>query len=249
MPSALTAPIYNDVRYYLGDPQVPRSIKNVRQSTMEAMRRVGTPVLLKRRYTPGDVDKGVAQVSPARDTTFGASRQNDPLSYGVGFVSLDTQPGEWWDPATQTLTVTDQFANAPTNTAVPAPRYRGYGPGFLTYVILPDRPEDVFRIDPRGVMTQIQQAKLQLPWWPIVGDSDIMIVVDLDQAGRIANAYERYVLHQVQPITMRGMDRSGRRETTSANAGGNRFWVGQECEASMIPENSNNPIYNVEIDR
>lgn len=249
MPSALYAPIYNDVRYYYGDPQVPRGIKNVRVSTMEAMRRVGTPVLLKRRYTTGDIDKGLAQASPARDTGFGQSRQNDPVSNGVGFVSLDTQPGEWWDPATQLLLITGQFDNPPTETAVPAPRYRGYGPGFLTYVILPDRPEDVFKIDPRGVMTQIQQAKVQLPWWPIVGDSDVMIVVDLDDAGRIANTYERYVLHQVQPITMRGLDRSGRRETPIADAGGNRFWVGQECEASMVPENANNPIYNVETDR
>lgn len=249
MPSALLSSIYKDVRYYYGDPQVPRDIKNMRVSTMEAMRRAGTPVLLKRRYTPGDIDVGDAQVSPARDSTFGQTRQDDPASNGVGFVSLDAQPGEWWDPATQTVTVTDQYANPPTDTAVPAPRYRGYGPGFLTYVILPDRPEDVFKIDPRGVMTKVQQAKVQLPWWPIVGDSDIMVVVDLDDAGRIANAYERYVLHQVQPITMRGMDRSGRRESPVADAGGNRFWIGQECDASMVPENSNNPIYNVEIDR
>ena len=95
------------------------------------------------------IDAGDAQVSPARDSTFGQTRQDDPASNGVGFVSLDTTPGEWWDPATQTVTVTNQYANPPTDTAVPAPTYRGYGPGFLTYVILPDRPEDVFKIDPR----------------------------------------------------------------------------------------------------
>lgn len=247
MPSSLTSPIYTDVRYFLGDAQVPREIKNQRNYTMEAMRRMGTPVLLKRMYTSEDVDQGNAQQSPFMDSVYKQSRQNDPVSYGTGFVSLDTQPGEWYDTATQKFAITDPHSTAPTPTSVPAPRYRGYGPGFLTYVILPDRPEDVFKITPQGVMTQIQQAKVQLPWWPIMGDNDLLITVSLDNGGNIVQAYERYLLKQVMPITMRGMDRSGRREVSSPNAGGNRYWVGQECEANKIP--LFDPLYGVEIDR
>jgi hypothetical protein len=51
----------------------------------------------------------------------------------------------------------------------------------------------------------------------------------------------------VQPITMRGNDRFGRREVLGANLAGNRFWIGQECEATKVPDYD--PIYQVEADR
>lgn len=246
MPSSLATPIYTDVRAYLGDDQIPREIKNQRRSTVDAMRYVGTPVLLKRMYTPEDADLGVAQKSPNMDSTYKQARHADPLSYGVGYCSIDTQPGEWYDPATGNLFVTGAAA-PPQTSYLAAPRYRGYGPGFLTYAILPDRPEDVFKITTQGVMVRTQNAKVQLPWWPLVGDNDLMVVVDLDDHGMIANTYERYQLKMVTPITMRGMDRRGRREITGANAGGNRYWIGQECEAVKVP--TFDPIYQVEVDR
>jgi hypothetical protein len=260
MPSALSGPTYTDVRFYYGDDQIPRDVVNLRQSTMEAMRRLGTPVLIKRMYTAEDVDLGQAQPSPAQDVIYKQSRHNDPLSYGVGFCSIDTQPGEWYDPVTFEVVVTDVSGQSPVVTPdfenfeeprtnlLPAPRYRGYGPGFLTYVILPDRPEDVFKLTPQGAMIRTQTAKLQLPWWPLVGDNDLMIAVELDNAGNITETFERYQLKQVMPITMRGEDRSGRREISHANVGGNRYWVGQECEAVKVMPLSD-PIYSVETDR
>lgn len=248
MPSALPYPIYTDVRLYYGDDQLPREIKTIRQSTSDAIRYTGTPVLLKRMYTAEDVDEGTAQAVATLDPIYGQVRHADPLSYGVGFSSIDTQPGEWYDPANPTqLYITDINAPPPQPTYVAAPRYRGYGPGYLTYVVLPDRPEDIFKLTPQGALARTQQAKLQLPWWPLVGDNDLMIVVDLDDAGRILNTYERYQLKMVQPITMRGIDRSGRREFAGANAGGNRYWIGQECEATKVP--TYDPIYQVEADR
>lgn len=256
MPSSLVSPIYQDVRFYLGDPSAPRDILRQRQYAQEALQRMGTPVLLKRMYTSLDVDQGVAQVSPGQDVIYRQSRHNDPLSYGVGFCSIDTQEGEWYDTQTLELYVTG-FGEGPPQptyegqTFAPAPRYRGYGPGFLTYAVLPDVPEDVFKLTPQGAMFHTQQARLQLPWWPIVGDNDLLVIVELDDAGRIAQTYERYTLKQVNPITMRGLDRSGRREYTGAgapDAGGNRFWVGQQCEAAYVPQLTD-PIYSVEVDR
>lgn len=252
--------MYVDVRYWYGDDQVPRDIVNQRQYTMEAMRRMGTPVLLKRMYTTEDVNLGNAQRSPAWDSIYNQVRHDDPLSHGVGFCSIDTQPGEWYDPVTFEITTTDISGQAPVTPVdpedfyeastkmLPAPKYRGYGPGFLTYVILPDRPEDVFKLDPRGAMIRIQNAKLQLPWWPLVGDNDIMIAVQLDDAGNIIESFERYQLKQTTPITMRGDDRFGRREVSGANVGGNRYWVGQECEAVKVMPLTD-PIYDVEVDR
>lgn len=254
MPSALYSPIYQDTRYYLGDAQIPRDIKLMRQSNMEMMQRMGAPVLVKRMYTIEDVDASPprAQYSPAWDTIYKQVRHNDPLSNGVGFCSLDTQPGEWYDPVTFAITVTDPDAHNPGDgtldgLSLPAPRYRGYGPGFLTYAILPDRPEDVFKLDAQGVLTRTQNAKAQLPWWPLLGDNDLLITVEIDRAGLITASYERYQLKMVQPITMRGNDQRGQREFGQANAGGNRFWVGQETEMELVPKFD--PIYQVEIDR
>lgn len=255
MPSALSSPIIQDVRYYYGDPQIPRDIWRMRKSTMETMQRLGTPVLLKRIYTIRDVETNPprAQLSPSWDPDYEGVRANDPVSNGVGFTSIDTAPGEWYDPVTFDLTITNPYAQnpgyeSPDGPFLPAPMYRGYGPGFLTYVILPDRPEDVIKIDPAGILARTQEAKLQLPWWPLVGDNDLMITVELDDAGRITDSFERYQLKQVQPISMRGLDRSGRREFHGANASGNRFWVGQECDAVRVA-NPQDAIYNVEIDR
>lgn len=252
MSSALISPIYNDVRFYYGDSQIPRDIMRQRKSSLEMMQRMGTPVLIKRIYTYDDVEAGNAQLSPSWDEDYENVRARDPLSNGVGFTSIDTTPGEWYDPANFSLTITDPFggnpgSGSPDGLFIPAPTYRGYGPGFLTYVILPDRPEDVIKIDPAGVLSRTQEALVQLPWWPLVGDNDIMITVRLGNSGIIEESYERYQLKQVQPITMRGSDRNGRRENNLANASGNRYWIGQQCEAVKVPDFD--PIYNVEIDR
>jgi hypothetical protein len=97
-------------------------------------------------------------------------------------------------------------------------------------------------------MTQTQNAKTQLPWWPLVGDNDLLIAVALDDGGLITETFERYQLKMVTPISMRGRDRSGRREIPGALAGGNRYWIGQECEAVKVMPLSD-PIYEVETDR
>ncbi len=167
----------------------------------------------------------------------------DFLSFGVGYVSVDTQPGEWYDPATNQVYAS---ATIPNPTYKPAPKYRGYGPGFLTYAILPDRQEDVFKLTPQGAMVRQQTATVQLPWWPQVGDNDFLACVRLFNNGRIAQTYERYQLKMVTPITMRGYDRGGNREF-EANAGGNRFWVGQQCELVKVP--NNDILYQLETDR
>lgn len=242
----LPQPLYNDVRYFYGDPSVPRDIRRLRVSTMETMRRFGTPVLLKRVYTARDKDNGRALVSPAMDTDYVQTRDHDPLSHGVGFVGPDLSPTEWYDPVTYEI-LNSPDPTDPNGTPIQAPLYRGYGPGFLTYAILPDRPEDVFKLNPQGVLTRTQDAHVQLPWWPLVGDNDIMITVQLNRAGKIVDSFERYQLKQVTPITMRGTDMGGYREFPGANAGGNRFWVGQECEAVKVPDED--AIYDVEIDR
>lgn len=242
MPSALLQPIYKNTIRYTGDVGVPWEIQRRRKQTMETMRRMGTPVLLKHQYNTDDVDKGVAQISPNFDTVYMQSVHDDPLSYGIGYTSVETTHGEWINPETRELEITDN----PEEGWIAAPTYRGYGPGYLTYVILPDAPEDVFKHTEEGALLHTQQAIVQLPWWPVSGDNDLLIVCEIDATEKIVETFERYQLKKVSPITMRGKDRWGRREVQSV-AAGNRFWVGQRCEASKALETD--PIYEVEVDR
>lgn len=243
MVSILTSPIYTDVRNYYGDAQTPEEIRNMRQSSADAYMRMGTPVLLKKRYNAEDVELGVAVEAASLDPIYGqATYATDTLSYGVGYCSLDTQPGEWYNPTDGSLVAAPV---QPSNTVV-APRYRGYGPGFLTYAILPDRPEDAWKLTPQGALIRQQTAMVQLPWWPQVGDNDLLITVQVAPNGYVTQAFEFYQLKMVTPITMRGLDRGGNREF-AANAAGNRFWVGQQAEMVKIP--SNDITCQVEIDR
>lgn len=242
MPSALQSPEYNNVIHYLGEGIVPQNIKRRRRQTMEVLRRMGTPVLIKHMYNIDDVAKGIATESPNFDTTYKQSAQSDPISYGVGYISVETQAGEWID--------TEGNLRIQPNKEEgwePAPKYRGYGPGYLTYVILPDAPEDVFKRTPQGLLLHTQLSRVQLPWWPYVGDMDLLITVELDAQERITEAIDRYRLHKVTPVTMRGLDRHGQREFGAPNAGGNRYWIGAQCEANR--ELDTDAVYNVEWDR
>lgn len=247
MPSILSAPIYTDVRDYLGDPQIPRDVQNLRLSNHEVMERMGTPVIVKRIYTIEDVENGVAQQTPVNfDDIYGQSTYvDDQLSYGVGFCSVETQDGEWYDPTTGKLYVSN---TQPDPSYLPAPKYRGYGPGFLTYAILPDRPEDVLKFTPQGTLVRQQDAIIKLPWWPMVGDNDLVVVVEINPDATVAKAYERYQLKMVTPVTLRGNDRQGKREFDST-AGGNRYWIGQQANMERVPYSTTEPIYQVEIDR
>src|SRR5579884_308220 len=119
----LNPPTYQDVRVYTGDPHVPYDVRFRRQSTTEVMYRMGTPVLLKHRYNITDVENGVAQEAPTFDDIYGQSTYTtDDMSYGFGFVSVETQPGEWYDPATFNLY---SSATKPDPSYLPAPKYRG----------------------------------------------------------------------------------------------------------------------------
>lgn len=215
------------------------------------MRRLGTPVLIKRMFTIDDVDSGLAEPSPNFDSIYDQPIHDDPFSFGVGYVSVETaeklEPQEWIKPATERYPA-ELVQGSCEEGFVPAPLYRGYGPGYLTYVILPDRPVDIFKLTEGGAMIKMQEARVQLPWYPEVGDNDVMITVELDEAERIIATGTRYQLKKVNPITMRGRDRLGRQELGQAiEGGGNRHRVGQQCEANKIPETD--ILYSLETDR
>jgi len=241
----LKPPIYTDTTRFLGDPSTPREIQYQRRSTGEALRYLGTPVLVKRMYTAEDMANGLA-LDTALDSRYQQARYAcDLLSHGVGYVSVETQSGEWYDPLTENVYIAPEN---PHESYLPAPTYRGYGPGIITYAIFSDRPEDQWKLTEAGAMIRTQTAMIQLPWWPQVGDNDVIVMVTLDQNGRIKDTQERYQLKQVSPVTMHGIDRLGRRETL-ATANNNRFWVGQSAELVKVPDRANDQIYRIEVDR
>src|SRR4051812_1540830 len=126
---------------YTGDPNVPYDMRALRANSLDLMRWMGTPIIAKHMYNDRDVKNGIAIVSPNWSTTYRQPRANDPISHGVGFVSVETQPGEWVSPDGR-LVIADV---SPGVGYTAAPKYRGYGPGYLTYVMFPDVAEDVFR--------------------------------------------------------------------------------------------------------
>jgi hypothetical protein len=226
---------------YLGEPSVPRSIRRQRRNNLDAMRRFGTPVIVKHMFNPRDVTANIAEESPNFSSVYKQTRHNDPLSHGVGFVSVEKSSDEWVSPQ-GTLVVSN---TSPGVGYTPAPKYRGYGPGYLVYAILPDVAEDVFKLTETGAMIKVQQAQVQMGWYPEVSDNDLLIICELNRSEQVIATRERYLLKQTNPASMRGLDRYGRRESTEDF--GNRYITDQFFEMTLLP--INDELYNVEVDR
>jgi hypothetical protein len=231
------------VTKYVGEQGVPQDVKRRRRSVYDAMRRFGTPVLVKHMFNPDDAKEGgIATTSPGFDPVYGQSRNRDPLSHGVGYVSNELSDDEWYHTTTGVLV---QSRTSPGSGYARAPKYRGFGKGYLIYMIQPDRAEDFFKVDPVGTFIKIQSAMAQAPWYPEINDNDLIINVVLDGQGRIMDTRERYQAKMSSPVSVRGLDRRGRREYTED--GGNRHVVNQQFEMALVPDND--VLYNVEVDR
>jgi hypothetical protein len=233
-----------NVIHYLGEPHVPQDARRRRLQVMQAMIRMGTPVIVKHMYNIGDVEQGVAKKSPTWDDIYGQERHNDPFSHGVGFVSIEESPDEWIHPQTGQIVVS---STSPGTGYVKAPLYRGYGPGYLTFAILPDVAEDMFRLDESGALIRIQTARAKTPWFPNVNDNDLLILCELDGNENVIATHERYKLKQTTQITHRGLNRRGRRYPNEPMDYGNQLSINQSFELVLIPPND--VVYQVEVDR
>lgn len=224
---------------YFGEPNVPRDVVRRRKSNMDAMKRFGAPVILKHMYNDRDVKEGNAVVSPNFDSEYGQTRSRDPLSHGIGFVGAEegvmiVSDDEWYRADGAGGIVVSP--TSPGSDYVKAPRYRGYGPGYLTYLIMPDVSEDLFKLSDGGALIKVQQAKIQAGWYPEINDNDLLITCRVNNAYEVVETYERYEMKQVNPISIRGIDRKGRREYTEDF--GNRHVVQQEGETTLLPKGS-----------
>lgn len=229
------------VAKYVGEANVPADIKRLRRSVHEVMRRMGSPVLVKHMFLPTDVDTGIARESPTFDDAYGQVRNRDPFSHGIGYVSAEKSTDEWISP---NGAIVDSLTS-PGADYIPAPKYRGYGPGYLTYIIEPDAATDFFKRSTTGALIQVQTATAQTGWFPNINDNDLIVNVTLNDVGEIADVHERYQTKTVNPVSIRGLDRKGRREYSGDN--GNRHIVNQQFEMTLVPGNST--LQQVEVDR
>lgn len=227
---------------YVGNEKVPQDVKRRRRSVYDAMRRLGTPVLAKHRYNFDDVSHGGVKTASSWDDVYATQRNEDPIGHGVGLVSVETSNDEWISPEGEII----KSSTSPGTGYERAPRYRGYGPGYLIYVIEPDAEQDFFKLTESGAMYQTQTATAQAPWFPTFADNDLLINVTINSRGDILDASERFELKNVQPVSIRGLDRRGAREDTNPY-GPNRWMINQTFEMSKVPDN--NVLYQVETDR
>ena len=230
---------------YVGE-NVPQDVARRRRDVRDIMRRMGTPMLHKPRYTDRDVQKGIAVRSAEFDDVYGQGRNRDPLSHGVGYVSVDLSENEWYD-ANGTIIVSN---SNPGSGYTKAPKYRGFGPRTLTYIIEPDRAEDFYKSTVGGPIFKVQSAQAIAPWWPDIDDNDLLIQVALDEHGEVVDSHERFEAKNVDPVSMRGLDQRGRKEPGAPGSippFGNSHLMNQRFEMNLIP--FNDVLYEVEIDR
>lgn len=227
---------------YCGEKNVPGDIRRLRRSVSQLMRRMGQPVIVKHMYNEQDAEAGLAKPSPSGQSVYGSQvRNRDPFSYGTGYCSIELSTNEWITPD-GTAIITSDLAPSPNYTQ--APRYRGYGPGFLTYLIEPDVAIDVFKLAASGALIKTQSQTVVAAWWPEIGDNDLVINVELDKDGWVVDHHERYTAKKTAPVSIRGLDQRGRREGSSH---GNRHVVNQNLEMALLPETS--VLYHVEAGR
>jgi hypothetical protein len=228
---------YKHIAKYVGRENVPHDIKRMRRYVYELMRRVGTPVIVKKMWTDRDVKNGDAEPSANYDVVYGQSRNRDPLSHGIGFVSKEKSTDEWID---------SQGYISDTDTGTPAPKYRGFGTGYLTYIIEPDAAEDYYKATQEGPLIKVQTATAIAPWWPDFNDNDLIVQVELDQQGFIIDSHERYQAKLTNPVSIRGAKEQRGRQEYGGDFG-SRYVINQTFEMTLVP--ASNVLYEVELDR
>lgn len=225
--------------YNLGAVNTPREVKNLRRANLGSVRHLGAPVVWRHVYSLQDVVSGVAKQCPACfDTTYQQARSDCPVCYGQGFVSVEDNPDPLWIDADGLIIESE---SQPSGT-IRAPRYGGFGQPWITWVVQPDISVDVFRLNEQGALTQQYDATAYAPWYPTMGDNDLLVNVNLEGNNfDIASTEDRFQLKQVHQVTTRGLGNRGRPAPN-----GQPFLIMQSFEMNKIPVD--NPLMNVPVD-
>jgi hypothetical protein len=117
----------------------------------------------------------------------------------------------------------------------------GYADAAVVYITIQDSPTDVIKVMPTGVLTLDQHPQVTAPWLPEMGDGDLIILADFDPGTwDILDLNERYILREVNPITIRGPGFG--QQSSRVNK---RFRISQESAADKVP--FGHEVYNVPL--
>lgn len=229
----------------VGGRRTPQEVKRLRREVMDFCRKLGQAVVLKHQWNNEDIRNGLAKHCPGcYDDAYGQTRNKCPICFAVGIVSVEN------DDITNLYIENGQLVDqADEINQVQAPKYGGYGPGYITWMVEPDTPVDIFTINEQGVMVQTQQAQGVAPWFPVLHDNDLAVNVELTDNlkievvnvfgdGDINQSYDRYQLKMTNPITLRGFGHRARQQD---------FQVQQTFEMAHVPKD--NILYYVPLDR
>lgn len=212
----------------VGPPSTPQEIKRQRRQVGDMLRRYGQPIIHRHMYTLDDVEAGVAKKCPACfDDAYSQVRNDCPVCHSVGFVSVEDSEDQFIDgDGNYTYTETD----------IVAPKYGGFAGPTLTLIMQPDVPIDLFKIDDRGVLTRVEDAKAYTYFNPLFADNDLLITVEIAQDGyNIRNVLDWYQAKKANQHTIRGWGKKVRNQ--------NQYIIAQEFEMVLVP--SNNILRNV----
>lgn len=230
MSTPITQPILSFTN--LGVQRTPHEVKQWRRQNLDMLRKLGLPVMVKHRWDLNDLRAGTAKRCPACfNDTYDDSLPDCPVCFGVTLVSVEDDD------------ITGLYIEAgflAVSGSVRAPKYGGFGPGYITYMIQPDVPEDVIKFNPEGQLEKTTVAQGVAPWWPLLGDNDLCVNLELSRNMKtIIEESERFELKMTTPLTVRGF---GVRSTDRHD---NR--IGQTFQMDRLPVGHN--FYNVPLDR
>lgn len=258
---------------YFGEANVPHDVNRRRRYVHDIMRRMGTPIVHKHRLNDLDYQRGTAakaqEAAPdLLNEIYDQPRNWDPLSHGVGYVgAVDGEivfsEDEWfhpnWSGSGNFIWREGVDGDTPPTGYIPAPKYRGFGEGTLVYIIMPDRAEDFFKASVGGPLFKVQEAYAIAPWFPDINDNDLIVPVELTPGGQIVNmdaygripielrADDRFEAKMTSPVSIRGTDRRGARESPYGDTWGNRHVINQTFEMALLP--MTDVAYSIEMDR
>ena len=207
----------------VGPPSTPQEIKRQRRQVGDMLRRYGQPIIHRHMYTLDDFEKGVVKRCPACfDDAYSQVRNDCPVCHSIGFVSVENNPERFLD-SSGNYTLTD--------TGVYAPLYGGFAAPTLTLIMQPDVPIDLFKINERGVLTRVEDAKAHTYFDPVFADNDLLIMVEIAQDGyTIRNVLDYYQAKKANQHTIRGWGKKVRTQ--------NQYIVSQEFEMALVPSNN-----------
>lgn len=210
-----------------GPADTPQAIRRLRRQNFDMLRWIGEPVVVMHRFGNEELEKGIAKECPGCfSEIYSQPRADCQICFGVGFVSIEDDPDFWINTDGRTIVDSDP------GTGIHAPLFGGFAQPYITYLIQPDTPTDLFKIDQAGALVRTKQAQGFAPWTPTLYDNDLCVNVTLDKQHNVTDSGDRFILKMVQPITIRGFGRQQQYQ---------QYLIGQQFEMAEVPNGLGTP--------